>query len=120
MVDASILSEWVMNVGRRSARKRVGHLLCEMATRLGAVRDQDDVVFDFPVTQTQMADATALTPVHVNRTLQQLRTEGLVDWRTRVVRLPHWRALVAMSQFDRAYLHADGGPQARQRMAQAG
>jgi CRP-like cAMP-binding protein len=119
MVDASILSEWVMNVGRRDARSRVAHLLCEMAIRLGVVEGGDDVVFDFPVSQAQMADATALTAVHVNRTLQSLRNEGLVEWRTRVVRLPRWNALMATTHFDAAYLHNRPMHEHRPRLVQA-
>lgn len=121
MVDASILSEWVINVGRRDARTRVAHLLCEMATRLGAASDDDDdITFDFAVTQNQMGDATALTPVHVNRTLQGLRQEGLVDWRTRMVRLPRWKDLMAEAHFDPAYLQRDVRRDERTRLSCAG
>lgn len=120
MVDASILCEWVVNVGRRDARMRVAHLLCEMAHRLGAMAGGlDDVVFDLPVTQTQLADATALTPVHVNRTLQQLRREGLVDWHQRVVRLPRLQALMDIAEFDTDYLQLDVGPEQKLRIASA-
>lgn len=116
-VDASILCEWVVNVGRRDARMRIAHLLCEMANRLGAVEDgMDDIVFDLPVTQTQLADATALTPVHVNRTLQSLRAEGLVDWHQRVVRLPRFEALMAVAEFDRDYLQSDLRPEQKLRI----
>jgi len=33
LVDGSIYREWVMNVGRRQAKERIGHLLCEFARR---------------------------------------------------------------------------------------
>ena len=117
MVDASILCEWVVNVGRRDARKRISHLLCEMATRLGAVTDgTDDLVFDLPVTQTQLADATALTPVHVNRTLQGLRAQGLVAWRQRVVRLRNWKELTELAEFDGDYLQTEMRPEQKLRI----
>lgn len=32
--------------------------------------------FPFPITQTDLADATGLTPVHANRMLRKLRTAG--------------------------------------------
>lgn len=115
-VDASILAEWVVNVGRRDAKKRVAHLLCEMTTRLGATDGSDDLIVDFPVTQMQIADATALTPVHVNRTLQSLRADGLVDWRTRLLHLPRWKALVAFAEFDSTYLQSDVAPEQRMRI----
>jgi CRP-like cAMP-binding protein len=119
MVDAAIASEWVVNVGRRDAKKRVAHLLCEMATRLGAAEDPDNVSLDFAVTQEHIADATGLTAVHVNRTIQSLRNEGLVEWRLRVLRLPDWPALVALAEFDETYLQRNIRPEHRLRIAQA-
>ena len=119
MVDASILAEWVVNVGRRDAKKRVAHLLCEMATRMAAVRHGDEVMFDLLLTQVHMADATALTAVHVNRTLQDLRADGLVDWRRQLVRLPRWHALVDFAEFDTVYLQNGMQPEQRLRVAQA-
>jgi CRP-like cAMP-binding protein len=119
MIDAAILSEWVVNVGRRDARTRVAHLLCEMATRLGGRIEGDGVIFDFAVTQTQVGEATALTPVHVNRTLQSLRAGGLVDWRTRIVHLPQWHALAELAEFDPTYLQARLRPEQRMRIMRA-
>lgn len=118
VVDSGILSEWVVNVGRRDAKKRVAHLLCEMATRLNAVKHRNEVMFDLLLTQTHIGDATALTPVHINRTLQSLRSDGLVDWRRQLVRLPEWDALVELAEFDAAYLQADMRPEERIRIVQ--
>lgn len=119
MVDAAILAEWVVNVGRRDAKTRVAHLLCEMATRLHAHANRNDFVFDLPVTQMQLAEATALTAVHVNRTLQSLRADGLVEWHQRVIRLPRWDALVDRAEFDPAYLQTQVRPEHRLRIVQA-
>jgi len=119
MVDAAILSEWVVNVGRRDAKTRIAHLLCEMATRLHATGAANDFVLDFPVTQTQLGEATALTAVHVNRTLQSLRADGLVEWHHRVIRLPQWDALMERAEFDPAYLQAQLKPEQRLRIVQA-
>lgn len=115
-VDAAILAEWVVNVGRRNAKTRVAHLLCEMASRLRAHTGENDFVFDLPVTQAQLAEATALTAVHVNRTLQSLRADGLVEWHQRVVRLPRWDALVDRAEFDPAYLQTHVQPEQRLRI----
>lgn len=119
MVDAAILSEWVVNVGRREAKARIAHLICEIAIRLGANRAGNDFAFDLPVTQTQLGEATALTSVHVNRTLQSLRSEGLIEWHQRVIRVPHWDALQQIAEFDPAYLQADVRPEQRLRIVQA-
>lgn len=120
MVDASILSQWVVNVGRRDAKQRIAHLICEMATRIVGTPGSHAIAFDLPVTQTQLADATGLTPVHVNRTLQMLRGLGIVEWsRSNVVRIPRWGALAAIAEFDPEYLQAAVMPQARLRVVGA-
>lgn len=107
MVDASVLSQWVVNVGRRDARSRLAHLLCEMAVRLMADRQPGAILFEFPVTQAQLADATGLTSVHVNRTLKSLRQDGLVFISDRIVHILDWDRLAALGEFDAAYLQVD-------------
>ena len=110
VVDGAILAEWVVNVGRRDGRTRIAHLLCEMATRLAATSTSNDFVFDFPVTQAQLADATAMTAVHVNRTLQGLRADGLIEWQQRIIRVPDWSALAALGEFEPGYLQTGCQP----------
>ena len=119
MVDAGIISKWLLNVGSRDAKQRVAHLLCEMATRFGAAANPDNVMFDFGLTQDQLANATGLTAVHMNRTIQNLRSDGLVEWRSRVVCLPHWDAVVGLADFDPTYLQLNIRPEQRMRIVQA-
>jgi CRP-like cAMP-binding protein len=77
LIDGSISREWTVNIGRRTARGRIAHLLCEFARRLEVVGLGDVGGYELPMTQEQLADATGLTPVHVNRTLKGLEREGL-------------------------------------------
>lgn len=119
MVDASILAQWVVNVGRRDAKERIAHLLCEMATRLKVAPAKGEIVFPFSVTQAQLADATGLTSVHVNRTLQSLKRDGLAEISHHAVRIRDWDALAAAGEFEPSYLQADVRPEQRLRMAQA-
>jgi CRP-like cAMP-binding protein len=119
MVDASVLSQWVVNVGRRDAKARIAHLICEMAVRLHAAPAQGEVTFPFGVTQAQLADATGLTSVHVNRTLQALRHDGIAQVSTRAVHIPDWEALVATGDFDASYLQISPKPVARLRIVGA-
>ena len=119
MVDASILAQWVLNVGRRDAKERIAHLLCEMAVRLKVAPAKGEIIFPFSVTQTQLADATGLTPVHVNRTLQSLRREGLAEIAHHAVRISDWDALAAAGEFEPSYLQANIRPEQRLRIAQA-
>jgi CRP-like cAMP-binding protein len=105
LIDASIFREWVVNVGRRNARTRIAHLLCEMALRLEQNGDGKDGSFDFPVTQEQLADATGLTSVHTNRTLQALRREGLIQLTAGSLEVLDWERLRQAGDFDELYLH---------------
>lgn len=105
LVESSILREWVVNVGRRDARERIAHILCEFAVRLEARGLLFDHGFELPMTQEQLADATGLTPVHVNRVLKALEKEGLINRRRRMIHFDDWRALQDAGDFSRAYLH---------------
>jgi CRP-like cAMP-binding protein len=119
MVDAAILSQWVVNVGRRDARARLAHLLCEVVMRLGPDRTGPDFRFSFAVTQAQLADATGLTPVHVNRVLKSMREDGIADVRQREVRIMDWDGLVAAGEFEPEYLQLHIQPQHRLRIVRA-
>ena len=112
MVDSAILAQWVVNVGRRDAKCRIAHLLCEIATRLGVAPAKGEIMFPFPVTQTQLADVTGLTAVHVNRTIQAMRREELADVRVNA-RIFDWDALVEVGEFDADYLQVKVKPQRR-------
>jgi CRP-like cAMP-binding protein len=119
MVDAAILSQWVVNVGRRDAKTRIAHLLCETAVRFGANGRSDAAGFEFPVTQVHLADATGLTSVHVNRTLKALKSDGAVDVATRMVRILNWDLLARLGDFDPDYLQTDIRPEERIRIVGA-
>jgi CRP-like cAMP-binding protein len=106
LVDASIHREWIANVGRRDARTRVAHLLCEFSLRLKVAGLGEQTDYELPMTQDQLADATGLTPVHVNRTLKGLEMDGLIERRTpRVIGIGDWRKLAYAGDFNSGYLH---------------
>jgi len=105
LIDASIFREWVVNVGRRDSRARIAHLLCELALRLKQINAEHDGQLDFPVTQEQLADATGLTSVHTNRTLQALRRDGLIKLATGSLSVLDWQGLREAGDFDELYLH---------------
>ena len=105
LIDASIFREWVVNVGRRDARTRIAHLLCELALRLERNTPGQEEMLDFPITQEQLADATGLTPVHTNRTLQSLRREGLIQLNSGLLRVLDWEGMREIGDFDELYLH---------------
>ena len=105
LIDASVFREWVVNVGRRDSRSRIAHLLCELALRLRSIGLVHDDRFDFPLTQEQLADATGLTAVHTNRTLQSLRKDGLIQLTGRSLTVLDWDRLCKVAEFDELYLH---------------
>jgi CRP-like cAMP-binding protein len=110
-VDASVFAKWVGNVGRKSAMERVTHLFCEMGRRAEAAGLGTRASFEFPATQAQIGEATGLSAVHVNRTLQEIRSKGLLSFTRGRVEILDWDALVATAEFDPDYLMLDGRPQ---------
>lgn len=110
VVDAAIFRQWLTSLGRRSARQRIAHVLCEMYARMDALSLADRDHFSFPVTQPQLADALGLSAVHVNRTLQELRQAGLLAWKGSVVNLIDLAALREISEFDPSYLRLRSMP----------
>ena len=105
LIDSSIFREWVVNLGRRDARGRIAHLLCEFADRLQASGMMNGAGYDFPITQEQIADATGLTPVHTNRTLQSLRRDGVISLNSASLVIHDWDALREIGDFNERYLH---------------
>jgi CRP-like cAMP-binding protein len=105
LVDGAVFSEWITNVGRRDARSRIAHLLCEFAMRLKAIGLCTDLTYTLPMTQEQIADATGLTPVHVNRTMQALRHAGLIRTDKRAITIDDWDELTRTAGFNVKYLH---------------
>ena len=105
LIDSSIFREWVVNVGRRDAQTRIAHLLCELLMRMEAAGLTREHGYDLPLTQAQLADATGLTPVHVNRVLKALREKGLISLEARSLRVLELGALRAAGDFNELYLH---------------
>lgn len=104
LIDASIFREWVLNVGRRDARSRIAHMLCELAVLASAGGEAPDRIH-LRMTQSDIADATGLTSVHVNRMLQELDRMDVILRDKRDIRITDWAALQQIADFDAAYLH---------------
>jgi CRP-like cAMP-binding protein len=105
LIDAAIYREWIANVGARDAIARIAHLICEIEARLAAVGLVSGNTFNLPLTQRNLADACGLSNVHVNRTLQELRTRGLIVWDGRTVTILKRKDLEFVGDFQRNYLH---------------
>jgi CRP-like cAMP-binding protein len=107
LIDASIFREWILNVGRRDAKSRIAHLLCEVSVRMEAAGLNNGQGYHLPLTQEQLGDAVGLTSVHVNRTLRVLAEEGLIVRDRRHVRFDDIEKLRAVADFSALYLHLD-------------
>lgn len=105
LLDIAILRQWLLNIGQRDATQRLSHLFCEMncrLTRIGHV--ESDGSFAMPVNQSALADSTGLSLVHVNRTLQRLRSEGLIKLRRRRLKILDPERLATLAGFNDDYL----------------
>ena len=108
LVDGAVFREWIVNVGRRDARTRIAHLLCELALRQEVAGLGHRSVYQMPMSQEQLSDAVGLTPVHVNRMLMGLGADGLISRNHRSITVMDWAALAKAGDFDPRYLHFDG------------
>jgi CRP-like cAMP-binding protein len=105
LIELAVAREWLLNIGRRNARARIAHLICEMALRLSRKGRPPRQSFQLPLTQEQLGDAVGLTSVHVNSTLKALAKDGLLPHSKHGVLIPHWGNLVGVADFDSRYLH---------------
>ncbi len=110
-VDASIHRQWTVSVAGRKALARMAHLICELFIRLEIVGLTDGLSCEFPLTQQQLGAALGLTPVHVNRTLQEIRRRGLVELQDRRLRILDFEALKSAGGFNPSYLFLDFEPE---------
>jgi CRP-like cAMP-binding protein len=105
VLAAAAQREWTVNIGLRNAMERLAHLFCELFVRLRAMDMTDGHACDFPLTQVDLAEATGLTPVHVNRTLQEMRRTGLIVLDRRRLTIPDLTTLQEVGLFSATYLH---------------
>jgi CRP-like cAMP-binding protein len=105
LVHQSIAREWMINIGHRTSFERLGHLLCELFERLRAVELVRNGTCEIPLTQPDLADTLALSPVHVNRTLMELRRSGLVSFQSKQLIVHDYASLQRAAGFDPEYLY---------------
>lgn len=94
------LYDHLVRIGRLTARERVIHLLLELRDRLDRVGLVKDETFKIPVTQEVLADALGLSVVHINRTLRELRDQGLVVIKSGSVTLNHRAKLASAGCYE--------------------
>jgi len=105
LVDEAILRRWLVKGGRSEALEAAGHLLSELYLRARLVGLATDNMHELPITQQEIADATGLTPVHVNRVLRKLRENDVATIKQGALMIHDIDALHRASGFDPNYLH---------------
>jgi CRP-like cAMP-binding protein len=105
LIDAAVFRAWMVGMGRRDAYARIAHLFCELYLRLKAVGLAEAEGYALPTTQTVLGDALGLSTVHVNRSLQKLRRDGLIRMDDGKVHITNWAGLQEAGEFDPTYLH---------------
>jgi CRP/FNR family transcriptional regulator len=99
--------EWMLLLGRKTAREKIASLLAILGRRDAALRQgRGAMVFDLPLTREQMADYLGLTIETVSRQIGALKRDHVIDLRgTRTVSVPDYARLMAEAGDD-----SDGGP----------
>lgn len=103
LIDEGTLRAWIVSMGRRSSIERVAHLMCELYLRTLSIHGGDEVAL--PISQIVLADALGMTPVHINRTLRDLRLAGAMSMSRGNLTITDAAKLVQIAGFDENYLH---------------
>lgn len=106
LVEGVVYREAMVSLGRRDAKQKLAHFLCEHITRMSVRGLGRDGSFDLPMTQQQIADAIGLTAVHLNRTLALLKKQGLISHSGAVLKVVNLEGLKAIARFSGEYLSA--------------
>ena len=110
VIDGAIHRQWLVTMGRQNAASRLAHLICELYLRLEEAGQARELRFAAPLTQVDLGDILGLTPVYVNRLVMELRQQGLIEWKGLQVAILDWARLVALAEFDPAYLRLQRDP----------
>ncbi|NCN84093.1 MAG: Crp/Fnr family transcriptional regulator [Sphingomonadales bacterium] len=105
--EEAFLREQIVRNGKQTARERIVHFLLELYRRVLMTGAGNGDGFRVPLTQTVIADALGLTPIHTNRVLRQLERDGLLERANGWILFKDQERLAEISQFDTSYFHLD-------------
>lgn len=104
LAEVATAREWIVNLGCRSGLERMAHLFCELTTRFEAVGLVQDGSCPLPLRQGNLGDTLGLSNVHVNRTLQYLRRQELIEFKGKRLTLLKPQRVREIAEFSPAYL----------------
>lgn len=105
LVDAAIFRQAITNNSARPPASRLAHFFCEQLQRAREAKLAIGSGCAVPLTQEELGQALGLSLVSVNRALQKLRRDGLIEFRNSRLEVHDWPGLVALAGFDDGYLH---------------
>jgi CRP-like cAMP-binding protein len=114
LVTQARMLDHVLRLGQLSAYERLIHLLLELGERVSPPGEDGPARFPMPLTQQALADALGLSIVHVNRVLQQLRRDGLIQLQTGRAELIDIPRLIAISGYVSVAERAEASPERSQ------
>jgi CRP-like cAMP-binding protein len=105
LIDAAIFREAITNNSSRPALARLAHLFCELYYRARVAGLAKPGSCHLPFHQGQIGEALAMSIVTVNRTMQELRRTGAMEFRNGVLTVFDWKKLAEAGEFDANYLN---------------
>ena len=103
-IDGAMHRAWLSAMGSRAAAGQFAHFVCEMFLRMQSIGLTEGQAMRLPFTQIEIGEILGLSSVHVNRTLQNLRADGLLRWQDQVITILNWEGLARVAEFDPGYL----------------
>lgn len=97
--EQSLVDDNLMSVGLRNATERLAALILTLYKRCDALGLVQDRGFEFPLSQTHIAEALGLSLVHTNKTFARLRRLGLFSRAGGRLRIENPRVLERLAQY---------------------
>ena len=113
LLDAAMHRQWIFRLASLNATQRIAHFVCEMNARLLAIGASNGIEFGLPMTQADIGEVCALTNVHVNRVMRELRELGLCQLRSSRLQILDLPGLASKGAFDPGYLYLNSQIAAR-------
>ncbi len=105
MIDAAIHRHWLYRTSRMRALASMADFICEMHERLRHAGEADGHSVALPLLQSDLAEITGLSTVHVSRVIRDLREGGLCTVRDGRAEIHDLERLRHLAGYDPGYLY---------------